>query len=147
MWPAWLVSTAVAVSALILSMTIVRSDIGEQITRGAADAYFGLPAEQRERTVLFGQSYIVAAYLDGHGASHGLPAAYSANRSYGYFPSPPADHDTVVYVGRDDGALRPHFATSTRVGDVGDDMHVYVLEGLREPWETLWPELRTLTVT
>jgi hypothetical protein len=56
---------------------------------------------QRDRTVVFGESYIVAAYLDGYSKRYQLPEAYSANRSYGYFPSPPTDHDTLLYIGRE----------------------------------------------
>ena len=96
-----------AVGILILSVTIVRSDVGERIAQRTADAYRGLPRAQRDRTVVFGEPYIVAANLDGYSKRYQLPRAYSANRSYGYFPPPPADHDTVLYVGRDPGALRP----------------------------------------
>lgn len=45
---------------LMLSVTIVRSDVGEQIAQRTADAYRGLPQAQRDRTVVFGESYIVA---------------------------------------------------------------------------------------
>jgi 4-amino-4-deoxy-L-arabinose transferase-like glycosyltransferase len=146
-WPAWLVSTALAISGLVVSTAAVRSEVGEQIATAAADAYHRLPDAQRERTALFGESYIVAAYLDGHAAHHDLPEAHSGNRSYGYF-APPRDGDnTVIFVGRDDDAMRPYFTTSTRVGEAGDDMHVFLLEGLREPWDSVWPALRTLTVS
>ncbi|MGH4018871.1 MAG: hypothetical protein ACRDT0_06435 [Pseudonocardiaceae bacterium] len=43
-----------------------------------------------------GQSYIVAAYIDGYSSQYGTPQAYSSNRSYGYFPLPPEEQDTVV---------------------------------------------------
>jgi hypothetical protein len=85
-----------AAGVLIPSVTIVRSDVGEQIAQRSADAYRALPQAQRVRTVVFGESYIVAAYLDGYSKRYGLPAAYSTNRSYGYFPPPPAGHDTVL---------------------------------------------------
>ena len=91
-------------------MTIVRSDVGEQIAQRTAGAYRGLPQAQRDRTVVFGESYIVAAYLDGYSKRYQLPGAYCANRSYGYFPPPDADHDTVLYIGGDPGVLRSYFA-------------------------------------
>jgi len=97
--------------------------------------------------VLFGESYIVAAYLDGYSKRYLLPGAYSANRSYGYFPPPPADHDTVLYIGRDPGALRSGFADVRTVGDVGEDMHAYLLMGQRQSWDQMWPRLRALTVS
>jgi hypothetical protein len=74
-----------------------------------------------------------------------LPGADSANRGYGYFPPPDADHDTVLY-GRDPGALRSRFADVRTVGDVGEDMHVYLLMGQRQSWDQMWPQVRTLTV-
>ena len=109
-WPGYALSVALAVGMLILSVSIVRFDVGEQIAQRTADAYRALPEAQRDRTVVFGESYIVAAYLDGYSKRYQLPEAYSANRSYGYFPPPRADHDTVLYIGREPGALRAYFA-------------------------------------
>jgi hypothetical protein len=145
--PGYVLSGALAVGILILSVKIVRYDVGERIAQRTADAYRGLPQAQRDRTVLFGESYIVAAYLDGYSRRYQLPGAYSANRSYGYFPPPPADHDTVLYVGRDPGALRSGFADVRTVGDVSEDMHAYLLMGQRQSWDQMWTRLRTLTVS
>jgi hypothetical protein len=86
-------------------------------------AYRAQPQAQRDRTAVLGESYIVAAYLDGDSERYQLPDAYSANRSYGYFPPPPADHDAVLYIGRDPAALGAYLADTRRVGDVGEDMH------------------------
>ena len=147
MWPGYVLSVALAAGLLVLSVSIVRSDAGEQIAQRTADAYRALPQQQRDRTVVFGESYIIAAYLDGYSKRYGLPAAYSANRSYGYFPAPPADRDTLLYIGRDPADLRPHFAVVQTVGDVGDDMHAYLLTGQRQSWDEIWPRLRTLTVS
>jgi hypothetical protein len=132
---------------LVLSVTIVRSDVGEQIAQRTADAYRALPQAQRDRTAVFGESYIVAAYLDGYSKRCQLPEAYSANRSYGYFPPPPADHDSVLYIGREPGALGAYFADMRRVGDIDEDMHAYLLTGQRQSWDEIWPRVRTLTVS
>jgi hypothetical protein len=145
-WPAYGLSVALAVGMLMLSVSIVRAPTGEQIAERAADAFHAIPPSQRDRTILFGESYIVAAYLDGYSRRYALPAAYSANRSYGYFPEPPADDDSVLYIGRDPGALGRYFADVRRLGDVGEDMHTYLLTGKRRPWHEFWPQLRTLTV-
>jgi hypothetical protein len=96
---------------------------------------------------IIGDSYIVAAYLDGLGPRYGLPTAFSPNRSYGYFPPPAANRDVVLFVGREPGSLRPYFADVRRVADIGDDLHAFVLTGQREPWDSMWPRLRTLTVS
>ena len=53
----------------------------------------------------------------------------------------------VLYIGRDPGALRPHFADVRAVGDVGEDMHAYLLTGQRQSWDHMWPRLRTSTVS
>jgi hypothetical protein len=58
-----------------------------------------------------------------------------AGRSYGYFPPPPADRDVVLYVGRQPDRLRPYFNDGRRVGDIGEDMHAFVLTGQGVPWE------------
>ena len=62
-------------------------------------------------------------------------------------PPPPADHDTVLYVGRDPGALRAHFADASTVGDIGEDMHAYLLTGQRQSWDQMWPQVRTVAVS
>ena len=146
-WPAYVLSSALAIGLLILSVSIVRSPVGERIARRTAEVYRALPQAQRDRTVVFGESYIVAAYLDGYSKRYQLPEAYSANRSYGYFPPSPADHDTVLYIGRDPGALRSRFADAYTVGEVGEDMHAYLLTGQQQSWDQMWPQLRTLTVS
>jgi hypothetical protein len=138
---------ALAIGTLILSVSLVSSDVGERIAQRTADAFRSLPAEQRERTAVIGQSYIVAAYIDGYSDRYQLPEAYSTNRSYGYFPPPPADRDSVLYVGRNADELRDYFADVRQVSDIGDDMGVYLLTGQRQSWDWLWPRLRTLTVS
>ena len=62
-------------------------------------------------------------------------------------PPPPADHDTVLYVRRDPGALRAHFADASTVGDIGEDMHAYLLTGQRQSWDQVWPQVRTVAVS
>jgi len=146
-WPAWLAATAAAVGILVTSVSIARSDTAENIARRTADAYHDLPAAQRDRAVVFGESYIVAAFVDGYSQRYALPEAYSANRSYGYFAPPPADHDVVLYVGSDPDALRPYFSDVRTLADIGDHMHAYLLTGQRQSWEHMWPQIRTLTVS
>lgn len=146
-WPTYALSVALALGILLLSVSIARSETGEQIAHRTADAYQALPQAQRDRSVVFGESYIVAAYLDGYSNRYQLPEAYSPNRSYGYFPPPPADHDTLLYVGRDPGVLRRYFAEVRTVGAVSEDMHTYLLTGQRQSWDEMWPQLRTLTVS
>jgi hypothetical protein len=149
-WPAWAavaVSTTLAAGALVLSVLLARSDVGEQIARRTADVVHALPPEQQAHTAVIGESYIVAAYVDGYSDRYGLPTAYSLSRSYGYFAPPTPDLDTVLYVGRDTGPLRPYFGAARKVADVGEDMYAYLLTGQQQSWETIWARERTLAVS
>ena len=96
---------------------------------------------------MIGQSYIVAAYIDGYSDRYSLPKAFSVNRSYGYFPPPPADSDTALYVGSDADDIRPYFTDVRKVDDIGEDMGVYLLTGQRQSWDALWSQARTLKVS
>lgn len=148
-WLVWLVcaaSVALAVATVALSVVIVDDEAGERIVAQAADAFHRLPDEQRDRTVLIGESYIVAAYADGYADRYDLPQAFSTSRSYGYFPPPPEDRDTALYIGREPDVLRPFFADIRVVGDVGDEMRAYLMTERREPWDRIWSQTRTLTV-
>lgn len=146
-WPACVASVALALGALVISTTAVHSDVPEKIAQRAGDVYRSLPADRREHTALLGDAYLVAAYLDGYGHRYGLPAAYSLNRSYGYFPPPPADQSDVLYIGKDPGELRQYFRGVRAAGDISEDMHAYLLTGRQQPWELIWPRLRNLTVS
>jgi len=53
----------------------------------------------------------------------------------------------VLYVGRDPDVLRTYFDDVRTVGDIGDDMHAYLLTGQQRSWADIWPEIRTLTVS
>jgi 4-amino-4-deoxy-L-arabinose transferase-like glycosyltransferase len=149
-WPARvgvLTSVATAVLILVFSVGATRSDIGENIARTTAQAYQNLPGPRREHTALLGESYIVAAYLDGYAPQYGLPPAHSTNRSYGYFAPPAESVDTVLYVGRNPDAVRGYFGSAEKVGTVNDDLDIYLLSKHRQPWQQIWPRLRTLTVS
>jgi hypothetical protein len=147
LWPVLALSVALAAGSLILSASVTRSDVGEQIAKRTAETYQELPAAQRERTVIVGESYIIAAYLDGYSQRYRIPETFSLNRSYGYFPAPAAERDSVLFIGRDPARLGAYFATSNEVAAIGDDMHAYLLTGRRQPWDVLWRNERTLVVT
>ncbi|ORA28802.1 glycosyl transferase family 39 [Mycobacterium aquaticum] len=150
LWPARvgvLASVATAVLILVFSVGATRSDIGEKIARTTAQVYQNLPGTQREHTALLGESYIVAAYLDGYAPRYALPPAYSTNRSYGYFAAPADSVDTVLYVGRSPEPVRRYFGSADKLGTVNDDLGIYVLRGRQQPWQQIWPQLRTLTVS
>lgn len=68
-------------------------------------------------------------------------------RSYGYFPPPPEGQDAVLYVGSSPDEVRPHFIGVRKVADGGTDASVWLCTGKREPWASLWPRLRHLSVS
>ena len=132
-WPAYGLATAAAVAALVVSTSITPPGAGEDIARRTAAAYTALPPEQQARTVVMGQSYILAAYLDGYSTAYGLPQAYSSNRSYGYFPPPPDGADAVLYVGSGPDEVAPYFADVRKVADAGAAGRVWLCTGGASP--------------
>jgi hypothetical protein len=148
-WPAYALSAAAAGWLLVFSATTITAtsdEAGETIARTAASAHKALPPDTREHTALMGESYIVAAYLDGHSTQFDLPHAYSSSRGYGWFPPPPEDDTAVLFVGDSPDALLPYFADVRLVADGGENVGVWLCTGRQEPWGRLWPRLRTLTV-
>jgi 4-amino-4-deoxy-L-arabinose transferase-like glycosyltransferase len=145
-WPAYALSAVAAIAALILGAILTRSDVSEQIAAHTADVYHRLPEQQRDRTAVVGESYIVAAYLDGYSERYGLPEAFSTTRSYGYFDPPPDDQDGMLFVACDPTRWRAYFGHVAEVGVVSGDIKAWLLTERREPWDVLWARLRTLRV-
>jgi hypothetical protein len=147
-WPAFLLSAAAAAGMLVVaaSATTQSGDVGAGIAQRTAAAYHALPAAEQPRTALVGGSYIVAAYLDGYSLEYGLPPAYSSNRGYGYFPPPPEEQNAAMYVGADPAELRPYFTDIRQLADGGRDTSIWLCTGRTEPWATIWPRIRHLTV-
>ena len=146
-WPIYAVSAVVALSGVVLGAVLTNSDTGEHIARRTADAYHALPPATRDHTAIIGESYIVAAYLDGYSNRFGLPAAFSPTRTYGYFPPPDDSIDTVLLVG-DNGPdrLLPYFTEVHQFDGDDQEIGVWLLTGRTESWGTLWPKARTLAV-
>lgn len=146
-WPAYALTAAAAAGMLVASSSIAQSDVGAGIAQRTSAAYHSLPPGEREHTAIMGQSYIVAAYIDGYSSQNDTPEAYSSNRSYGYFPPPPEGLHTVLYVGSSPDEVRPHFTRVRKIADGGNDASVWLCTGKREPWASLWPRLRHLSVS
>lgn len=145
-WPAYALSVALAGGALALGASLTRSDVPEAIARKTAQVYATLPEEQRARTAIVGGSYIVAAYIDGYSDRYGLPQAFSATRSYGYFDPPPEEQDAMLLVGEGLDRWRPYFADARKAGNVEGDIDAWLLTGRQESWGVIWPAVRTLRV-
>jgi hypothetical protein len=146
-WPAYALSVAVGAAMLVMGATITRSQVPAQIAQRTAATYHALPDTLRAHTAVMGESYILAAYIDGLSGKYDMPKAYSGNRSYGYFPPPAPVQDAVLYIGANPDHMRPSFRDAVKVGDVQGEITAWLLTGRLEPWSTIYPRLRTLRVS
>jgi hypothetical protein len=144
-WPWFGLGIVVAVAALWVSGPSADPAVPTAFSEKTAEVYRSLPPEQRDHTAVVGGSYIYAAYLDGYSDEVGLPQAYSGNRSYGYFPPPGDDKDTVLFLGDQPDSLRPWFTDVRKVGD--PDTPLYLATGRTAPWSVITEGWRTLTMS
>ncbi|MQY22081.1 glycosyltransferase family 39 protein [Nocardia macrotermitis] len=145
-WPAYALSAAAAVGIVVVSTSAADAGAAQTISQRASTSYRELPERDRRETIIMGESYIVAAYIDVYSPA-GTPPAYSSNRAYGYFPAPPESARSVLYVGSEIDELRGHFDRCRTV--IGDDssQKVWWCTGRHESWARLWPRLRHLGVS
>jgi 4-amino-4-deoxy-L-arabinose transferase-like glycosyltransferase len=112
-----------------------------------------LPAGERAHAVILTNDYSEASPLILLGT--GLPPVYSGHNSYWSWGPPPPDRTVVIHVGdwrpADPSRL---FTGCTDVAHIDNGLGipngeqgtaVTVCTGLRAPWTTLWPELRTIS--
>jgi 4-amino-4-deoxy-L-arabinose transferase-like glycosyltransferase len=112
-----------------------------------------LPADERAHAVILTNDYSEASPLELLGT--GLPPVYSGHNSFWDWGPPPADRTVVVHVGDWRPADPNQFFVGCHVvatidnglginnGEQGEA--VSVCTGLRAPWTTLWPDLRTVS--
>ena len=113
----------------------------------------GLPADERAHAVILTNDYSEASPLELLGT--GLPPVYSGHNAFWDWGPPPADLTVVVHVGDWRPADWSQFFVGCQVvahidnglgitnGEQGTA--VSVCTGLRAPWTTLWPSLRTIS--
>jgi hypothetical protein len=112
-----------------------------------------LPADERAHAVILTNDYSEASPLILLGT--GLPPVYSGHNSFWSWGPPPADLTVVVHVGDWRPADWSQLFVGCHVvatidnglgiqnGEQGEN--VSVCTGLRAPWTTLWPILRTIS--
>ncbi|MEU7838828.1 glycosyltransferase family 39 protein [Nonomuraea sp. NPDC049129] len=113
----------------------------------------GLPPAQRAHAVILANSYSEASPLILLGKS--LPPIHSGHNSYWTWGPPPAERTVVVHVGDWRPANWAQYFTGcrdaaridNRLGiDNGEQgKPVTVCTGIRAPWTTIWPALRTIS--
>jgi hypothetical protein len=166
-WAALAVGAAVA-AALMLPIAPVGSDLWrvsssvhdnfvEQIgwpdlVETVAEIYTALPAEERPGAAILTSNYGQAGAIALYGPAAGLPAAISGVNSYwarGYGDPPPT---TLILLGFRQEAAERLFERCDLAGRVTNrygvrneetrNPEIFVCRGPRQPWLTLWPELR-----
>ena len=112
-----------------------------------------LPADQRAHAVILTNDYSEASPLVLLGT--GLPPVYSGHNAFWDWGPPPDDRTVVVHVGDWRPADWSQFFVGCRdVAQIDNGLGidngeqgkaVSVCTGLRAPWSTIWPSLRTIS--
>jgi hypothetical protein len=112
-----------------------------------------LPADERAHAVILTNDYSEASPLILLGS--GLPPVYSGHNSFWTWGPPPPDRTIVIHV----GDWRPtdwsqffvgcrdvaHIDNGFGIDNGEQGKAVSVCTGLRAPWTTIWPSLRTIS--
>jgi hypothetical protein len=145
---------AYATSSLPAAVPDTANEVGwPQFVATVEGVVAALPADQRAHAVILTNDYSEASPLILLGS--GLPPIYSGHNSFWYWGPPAADRTVVIHV----GDWRPEDWSQFFVGcqdvayidnGLGIDnaeqgKAVSVCTGLRAPWTTLWPSLRTIS--
>ena len=143
-----------AASSLPATVPDTANEVGwPQFVTTVENVVNALPADQRAHAVILTNDYSEASPLELLGT--GLPPIYSGHNSFWDWGPPPADRTVVVHV----GDWRPADPSQFFVGchvvayidnglgiDNGEQgKAVSVCTGLRAPWTTTWPSLRTIS--
>jgi hypothetical protein len=112
-----------------------------------------LPPPQRAHAVILTNDYSEASPLILLGV--GLPPVYSGHNAYWGWGPPPADRTVVVHVGDWRPADWPsyfigchvvaHIDNRLGIDNAEQGTPVTVCTGIRAPWTTMWPALRTIS--
>ena len=125
----------------------------EEMTQKVA-AIYNAEVEKRPSLGIIAGNYGEAGALNLYGPSYGLPTAISPVNSYwnrGFGENPP---EAAIALGFTKSALETYFGGCTVVGKNDNAFGVfneesrfspdiYLCEDLREPWEQIWPKIRS----
>ena len=143
-----------AASSLPATVPDTANEVGwPQFVTTVENVVNALPADQRAHAVILTNDYSEASPLELLGT--GLPPIYSGHNSFWSWGPPPADRTVVVHVGDWRPADPNQFFVGCHVVAYIDNglaienseqgMAVSVCTGLRAPWTTIWPSLRTIS--
>jgi hypothetical protein len=145
---------AYAASSLPATVPDTANEVGwPQFVATVEGVVAALPADERAHAVILTNDYSEASPLVLLGT--GLPPVYSGHNAYWDWGPPPADRTVVVHVGDWRPADWSQFFVGCHVVATIDNglgipngeqgAAVSVCTGLRAPWTTLWPDLRTIS--
>jgi 4-amino-4-deoxy-L-arabinose transferase-like glycosyltransferase len=143
-----------AASSLPAAIPDTANQIGwPQFVATVAGVVAALPTDERAHAVILTNDYSEASPLVLLG--RGLPPVYSGHNAYWAWGPPPADRTVVIHVGDWRPADYGQFFSGCQVvASIDNGLGVEnseqgepitVCTGLRAPWTTLWPELRTIS--
>jgi len=116
-----------------------------------ASAYNSLAPDVRARTAIFGQNYGQAGAIDVFGPKHGIPqgSAISAHQSYFLWGPHGYTGESMIVMDDRPERLSEIFTSFRKVPEVShlysmpyQHFAVYYCEGIRQPLNELWPQLK-----
>ncbi|SFQ05153.1 Dolichyl-phosphate-mannose-protein mannosyltransferase [Amycolatopsis arida] len=163
-WPVYALSAVVVigvglpvrpVSTVTTTDFVASGSLGwPELADTVAAAHRALPPGERDRAVVFTETYWQAGALEVYGPERGLPPVFSPERGYWFTGRPPEGSDPLLVVGMDPGYLRGFCAGVREVErvrlaavpeeNVNQGVPVWLCSGPRAPWDRLWPELRRM---
>lgn len=168
----WLLGTAFAAAAVTSAVVAlpllppsalavpnaINREQGEQVgwpalVEATAEGWAQIPAERRDRAVIFTQNYGQAGAIDRYGDAYDLPKAYSGHMSYADWGPPPPEADGAVLLVHQEGdtGFERWFTGCRQVARVDNGFGVdneeqnaaiVLCSGTAEPWAELWSRLR-----
>ncbi|UCF21089.1 MAG: glycosyltransferase family 39 protein [Gemmatimonadota bacterium] len=114
-----------------------------------ARVYNSLPADERERAVIFASNYGEAGAIDFYGPRYGLPKAIAVTGTYWFFGPGDLPGEIVIFHGFDGNDLDDFCGSLEAAGYITHpyavaeqrDLTVYVCRDTRTTLQELWPQL------
>ena len=123
----------------------------ERLAHDVAHVYFSLPADVRDRTAIYADTYGDAGALDFFGQRYRLPGAISSQNSYYLWGPNGTDGRTLIAIGATRSDLLRRYYRSVALVRTSTEPYKWVVEGpapiylCRDPiaplW-VIWPHLR-----
>ena len=122
-----------------------------RLARDVAAVYFALPADRRERTAIYADTYGDAGALDFFGPQYGLPPVLSSQNNYYLWGTHGYDGSTLIAIGATRIDRLRRFYRSVVLVRTSAEPYKWIVEGpapiylCRDPIASLsviWPELR-----